>query len=73
MPTYRLQEAVRLLRVSSARLQAVVGLRRMVLVMTIDEPPRARRLLCNGYNVLSTRSEAALQWLQSAVRALCDG
>lgn len=57
MATYRLQEAVRLLRVASARLQTVVGLLRVILVTITDEPPRARRLLCNGYKVPSERSE----------------
>jgi len=41
--TYRLQEAVRLRRMSS--------------VTITDPPPRARRLLCNGHDRASERSE----------------
>ena len=60
MATFRLQEAVRLPHVATYRLQETVGAEIVILVTITDEPPRARRLLCNGYKHASMRSEDEL-------------
>ena len=57
MATFWLQEAVRLPHVATYRLQETVGAEIVILVTITDEPPRARRLLYNGYKRLSGCSE----------------
>ena len=60
MPTLRLQLPVGARRMATYRLQEAVGAESMILVTITDEPPRARRLLCNDYKVPSKRSDVAL-------------
>ena len=61
MATFWLQEAVRLPHVATYRLQETVGAEIVILVTITDEPPRARRLLCNGYKRASDGSEVDIQ------------
>ena len=57
MATFWLQEAVGVPHVATYRRQEAVRLRHVILVTVTDEPPRARRLLCNGYKRASECSE----------------
>ena len=57
MPTLRLQLPVGVPRMATYRLQEAVGAEIMIPVTITDEPPRARRLLCNDYKRASDCSE----------------